>query len=751
MRTSYRPFERELEFTARYCAFAEKSKTERELAVLEYQLAHYFVPLHEGDLLAGRIDRPLITFSPCLEGDGIDKVGYAIDEAACEQLLRQIEGDPAYDEAYLASVREMLAFWRTENTNAKVRRRFPADWAFAVPSDDYIGYRAAIHPIYRLAGLHLDFKKLYRLGLCGLQDELRTLGADAGEEKREFYTACIRMLEYVKAIFSAYAEEVWEMLSTCDDTARREELTKTHRSLVNLTAAPPADFREALQLQVIYMLAGRFVELGRVDEYMQEIYHRSVREGTVTREEAVRLLDNMFTILHEEHGRDTRVIIGGVGRKDPVASDAFADVVLDVLERRRFCFYPQISLRWHAGMNTALYERSLDLLGRGYPFPLLYNDDVNVPSVMRAMDVSRPTAEQYSFFGCGEFMLDRRSIGTPNTALNIAKVLELTLYNGFDPLTGERLGLQTGAFTDETSFEELVQRFKTQIDFFCGAAGAVQEMIYDVCAEEGTFLQASLLLEDCPARGKGFLDGGIRHLGGTVETYGNVTAYDSLVAIRTAVYEEKQLTATRLLQALRTNFTEDEVARQYLRRAPKFGNDDPRADDLAAELHEYICEGIRKQRENTRLDSFLAVVINNSMNVTLGKHVDATPDGRFANDGLSNANNPSNGCDTHGLTALIRSMTKMDTSIHACGNQNLKVSPSLFQNGGAGIQAVVSSFFALGGQQLNLSVVDQAALEDAMQHPEKHGDIIVRVGGFSARFVTLAPEVQRDVLKRTAY
>jgi len=93
----------------------------------------------------------------------------------------------------------------------------------------------------------------------------------------------------------------------------------------------------------------------------------------------------------------------------------------------------------------------------------------------------------------------------------------------------------------------------------------------------------------------------------------------------------------------------------------------------------------------------------------------------------------------------------MDTSIHACGNQNLKVSPSLFQNGGAGIQAVVSSFFALGGQQLNLSVVDQAALEDAMQHPEKHGDIIVRVGGFSARFVTLAPEVQCDVLKRTAY
>lgn len=223
------------------------------------------------------------------------------------------------------------------------------------------------------------------------------------------------------------------------------------------------------------------------------------------------------------------------------------------------------------------------------------------------------------------------------------------------------------------------------------------------------------------------------------------------MAIRTAVYEEKRLTAAHLLHALRTDFAEDEATRQYLRRCPKFGNDDARADDLAAHMHEYICNAIRSQRSHTRLDSFLVVVINNSMNVTLGKHVDATPDGRFAEDCLSNGNNPTNGCDTNGLTALIRSMTKMDPSIHACGNQNLKVSPSLFQNGGVGIRAVVSSFFALGGQQLNLSVVDQAALEEAMEHPEKHGDIIVRVGGFSARFVTLAPEVQRDVLKRTAY
>jgi len=360
-------------------------------------------------------------------------------------------------------------------------------------------------------------------------------------------------------------------------------------------------------------------------------------------------------------------------------------------------------------------------------------------------------AEHYSFFGCGEFMLDRRSIGTPNSALNIAKVLELTLFNGYEPRTEERLGLQTGEFTSKTTFDELVARFKQQMDFFCYAAGQIQDIIYKACAEQATFLQASILLDDCVARGRGFLDGGISHLGGTVETYGNVTAYDSLTAIRTAIYEEGYLTAEALLAALKTDFADNEVLRRRLRHAPKFGNDDPRADDLAAELHEYICQGIRRQKNATSMDSFLVVVINNSMNVTLGLHVGATPDGRHADTLLSNGNNPTNGCDTKGLTALIRSMTKMDTSIHACGNQNLKVSPAMFQLDAAGIKAVISAFFRLGGQQLNLSMVDQAALEDAMIHPEQHEDIIVRVGGFSARFVTLAPDVQQDILHRTAY
>lgn len=747
---SQRLLERELAFTEIYRQYQTADKAVRERHTLTYQILHYFITPQESDLLAGRIDRPFITVSPCLEGDEIDKVGYAIDEASCRERLACIEQDPTYDTAYGNRVRDMIDFWHTECTNAKIRARIAPEYLPLLPSDDYIHFRAALHPIYRVAGLHLDFEKLYRYGLCGLIELVSSYAETATEDARPLYESMAGVLEALREVLRQYAEDTRRRLANCTDSAR-PTLQNMLSALENLQDNPPQNFREALQLQTIYMLASRSVELGRVDNYMSAIYKKSLREGTVTREEAIDLLDNFFSIIEEERGRDTRAIVGGVGRNNPADADEFALLVLDVLERRKFRFYPQVSLRCHTGMNEALYTRALTLLGERYPFPLLYNDDVNVPAVMRAMDVSRKVAEQYSFFGCGEFMLDRLSCGTPNTALNVAKVLESTLFNGYDPLTGEEIGPHTGDYTDDTPFETLVARFKQQLDTFCDASGYFEELLYDVCGEECSLLLASVLQNDCLARGKAVLDGGLWHLGGTVETYGNVTAWDSVAAVKHVVYDQRLLTPQQLLTALKADFVGYEAEQTLLKNAPKFGNDDPFADGIATELHEHLCGSIRRQNTRTRLDSFLAVIINNSMNVTLGQHCGATPDGRRANTYMSNGNNPSNGADKQGITSLIHSLTKMDPSIHACGNQNLKLSAAHFEGDAAGARAVIDTFFQLGGQQLNLSVVNQADLEDAMLHPENHQNLVVRVGGFSARFVTLDPKVQRDVLQRTAY
>lgn len=750
-----RLLERELAFTACYRENQDAPKALRESRCMEEQLSTYFIAPRQEDLIAGRIDRPYVVFAPCLEGDGIDKVGYCIDEANCRRLAEEIRADASYDGEYLRRVEEMIAFWKEENTNTKIRRRFPPFWEGSMGGDDYFAVNAPIHPLYRLAGVNLDFRKLFSLGLAGLKGEALSRAASAAQEQKPFYEGIAHVLDAIRKVILAYREEALRLGREASGTgqAHWREMADT---LLAIADAPPATMRQAIQLQCIYMLSARCVEIGRIDDYMGEFYVRDLAQGRLTREEAAALLNDFFSIIETQCGRDTRVIVGGLGREDAESADAFAMLVMDVLELRKDRFYPQISLRYSREMDQAVYDRALRILSEGSTYPMLYCDDVNIPSVMQAMDVPRSLAQQYSFFGCGEYMLAYHSIGTPNTALNVAKVLELVLHEGINPATGrpcgpKAAGIPVRGLSEISCFEDLMELLMEYLAFFIDLSGGFEELLYQVCNEEACFLQYSALLCDCMGKGRAMLDGGLTHLGGTVETYGNVTLADSMAAIKYVVYDEQAFSLERLVEVLSRNFEGCEEEHRLLLSAPKFGNDHEEADGIARRLHEFICRTIRAQREKRCMDSFLAVLINNNMNVSLGRFVGATPDGRKAAEFLSNGNSPYNGQDREGLTAMLCSMCKMDTAIHAGGNQNLKVSRRMFAGEEPLIKPLLAAFFSMGGQQLNLSVVDQEDLEDAMEHPERHENLVVRVGGFTARFIDLDRKTQQDVLSRTAY
>lgn len=752
-----RILERELEFTKIYRENIGQPKAVRESRCMDAQMATYFVTIQPQDLIAGRISRPYVVFAQCMEGDGIDKTGYCIDVANCEKELKRMKADDSYSREDCMQAEEMIQFWKTENTNTKIRQQFPKSWAGSMGGDDYVHDNAAIHPLYRLAGVNLDFKKLFRLGVCGLRDEALRLAQETQDsEKKNFYEGVASVQESLRRVMGQYTTEAKRLAGQENDRVRQQELLQMAECLEHIQTAPPESMQEAIQLQCLYMLAARAVEIGRIDDYLGEFYRKDLKTGRITHDQAVRLLDNFFTIIETQCGRDTRVIIGGMGREHEKSADEFAMLVMDVLEVRREHFYPQISLRYYKEMNQDIYDRALRILGSGMTFPMLYNDDVNVPAVMRAMDVPRKAAEQYSFFGCGEYMLAVQSIGTPNTALNVAKVLELVLHDGINPATGIlsgplAAGQECKKLQDIICYEELEELLKTYLTFFIEIAGGFEELVYDVDGKEAEFLQLSCLQDDCMTRGRGMLNGGYRYLGGTVETYGNITLSDSMEAIRKVVFEEKRCTLQELVEALDCDFSGKEMLQQALLDAPKFGNDNEEADEIAVRLHEFICQTIRNQKNRTRLDSFLAVLINNNMNVTLGQFTGATPDGRNAHKFLSNGNSPYNGQDKEGLTALILSLTKLDNSIHAGGNQNLKFARSMFEGDLTQIKSVLGTFFDLGGQQVNLSVVCQKDLEDALVHPESHENLVVRVGGFTARFIDLDKKTQQDVLTRTAY
>lgn len=742
--------ERELKFTEIYKQYRNEDKAIREAKVMESQLSTYFINPRESDIIVGRINRPHVVFSPCIEGDGLDKIAYGIDVSSCKQAIDTMRKNSAYDNDYIKECESMIEFWATENTNTKIRNKIPKEWGNTFAKDEYYEDNSVIHPLYRLAGANLDFNKLFKYGIKGLINKSFELRNNCNDESKDFYLGISNVLEAVRGVILRYADTIEQLKSQTTEVNKLETYEKIYNSLINISENPPNTLREAVQLAVIYLLSGRNVEIGRIDNYLGTFYKNDIDNGRITREEATKIIDNFFSIIEEERGRDTRVIIGGRGRTNEEACDIFADVVLDVCELRQLKCYPQISLRFYNGMNPSLYERSLDILSRGNTFPMLYNDDVNIPAVMRAMDVPRDVAEQYSFFGCGEFMLSCKSVAPPDTIYNIAKVIEVALHDGLNPANSNLTGIDV-KITDETTYEELLDIIKANIDLYSGMSGKFQEILYDVCNEESSFLLMSCLMDGCLENGKALLDDGIYHLGGTVETYGNVTAYDSITAIKKVVFDDKKFTLTKLVEMLDVNFVGYERERKLLLNAPKFGNDDDYADDIAVHFHEYVCNSIRNQKNNTRLDSFLVVVINNNMNVGLGRFVGATPDGRLSGEYLSNGNSAYTGCDREGVTALMKSMNKMDPSIHACANQNIKLSQSMFSEHPEVTKSILKTFFDTGAQQINLSVVNQAELEDAMINPEKHENLIVRVGGFTARFIYLDPDTQRDVLMRTAY
>lgn len=749
------PFERELAFTEAYRAHQNDPPAVREYECLKVQIPQSFRPLKniDTDLFEGRIEDALIGFHPIFAGnDEIDKVAYCIREDRCDALLQKMEEEGTYSAEYLGRVRGMLAFWKRENTVSKVQARMTGEMRRSMTGVNFKTESGAAYPLYRIAGVNLDARKLFRLGLPGLIDEIKEKAARPGfEASRPLYDAMAGVLEILRDVCALYAQELDGHAKTCASPARQRELSIMRDSLLHIRDAAPATLHEAIQLLILYMLASGSREIGRLDDFLGDFYMRDLAAGVITRPLAVRMVVNFFDIIEEEFARDTRAIIGGVGRHNVKAADEFALVVLDALDERPFGWQPQVSLRWYRDLDARIYDRALEILGKGRTFPLLYNDEVNVPAVMRAMDVSRNIAEQYSFFGCGEYMIAGKSIGTPNALINVAKALEVTLYNGVDPVTGKEIGLKTGEITDDLNFEEIFSRFSAQIAYFADLCGSFKELVYDVCNEESAFLLVSILTDDCIDRGRAVFDGGIWHLGGTVETYGNITTADSLAALKEIACEQKKLPLTALVNMLDADFEGYEAERQLLLNAHKYGNDCDAADQVAVRMHELVCNAVRRQKDRTRLDSLLVVVINNNANVCIGENTGATPDGRKKGVFLSNGNAAYNGRDHEGVTALMKSMTKLESSIHAGASHNFKFSPALFRGDAAGIKGLLAGFFALGGQQANISVVDQRDLEDAMLHPENHENLIVRVGGYTARFVSLDEHTQRDVLSRTAY
>lgn len=724
-------------YTETHKAASALSKEEREVACLRVLYPALLRSIEPQDLIAGRLDFLPIGFGCVTSVGGVGHYCVFHKLTKFKEQLPQSE-HPRVDALY--------AYWLDHDLKTK--------YCKDALKDDIVGmFIDCDYPLIataRLSGMMLDYRTLMKRGIGGLRSRITALQKEKGDNA--FYRASLECLDLFGTCCDALKEKAQRDLTSAD-AARAADLCRMIDALDKIKSDAPETFYEALQLFWLYALLAGVINYGRMDDVLGTYLKHDFDSGLLNEDEAFRLLRSLWTMI--ENRRTTvngRIITGGRGRRDPEAADTFTRIAMKVAQSCRYV-EPQFTLRMDRNTPEDIFDAALDTIGQGATYPTLYNDDVNVPAVMHAMRVDETTAEQYVPFGCGEFVIQGQSTGTPNTCINLLKLLQISLNGGIDPMDGvdKSDGVALRPAEELTSFEALYAQYKRLLDHYFDLSIAAQKRSYEIMNEEVSFLFTSILMDDCLGRGKALLDGGVRYLGGTNETYGNINASDSLAAIREVVFEKKLTTLPALRDAANAEFEGQEWLRRQLWEAPKYGNDDDRADALANDLFQFVANGIRDRGIAAGMQYYLIVISNNQLNTEWGRRTAASYDGRHKGQFMNPANNPQGGANHSGPTAMLNSLAKFDAGLHGGSVQNIKFTPDFFNNRREVIKQMFRVYFARGGCHLMVTVVDHGVLEDAVKHPENYRDLIVRVSGFSAVFVNLEPDIQKELMSRVLY
>lgn len=724
-------------YTETHKAASALSKEEREVACLRVLYPALLRSIEPQDLIAGRLDFLPIGFGCVTSVGGVGHYCVFHKLTKFKEQLPQSE-HPRVDALY--------AYWLDHDLKTK--------YCKDALKDDIVGmFIDCDYPLIataRLSGMMLDYRTLMKRGIGGLRSRITALQKEKGDNA--FYRASLECLDLFGTCCDALKEKAQRDLTSAD-AARAADLCRMIDALDKIKSDAPETFYEALQLFWLYALLAGVINYGRMDDVLGTYLKHDLDSGLLNEDEAFRLLRSLWTMI--ENRRTTvngRIITGGRGRRDPEAADTFTRIAMKVAQSCRYV-EPQFTLRMDRNTPEDIFDAALDTIGQGATYPTLYNDDVNVPAVMHAMRVDETTAEQYVPFGCGEFVIQGQSTGTPNTCINLLKLLQISLNGGIDPMDGvdKSDGVSLLPAEELTSFDSLYAQYKRLLDHYFDLSIAAQKRSYEIMNEEVSFLFTSILMDDCLGRGKALLDGGVRYLGGTNETYGNINVSDSLAAIREVVFEKKLTTLPALRDVANADFEGQEWLRRQLWEAPKYGNDDDRADSLANDLFQFVADGIRDRGIAAGMQYYLIVISNNQLNTEWGRRTAASYDGRHKGQFMNPANNPQGGANHSGPTAMLNSLAKFDAGLHGGSVQNIKFTPDFFNNRREVIKQMFRVYFARGGCHLMVTVVDHGVLEDAVKHPENYRDLIVRVSGFSAVFVNLEPDIQKELMSRVLY
>lgn len=504
---------------------------------------------------------------------------------------------------------------------------------------------------------------------------------------------------------------------------------------------------------------------GRFDQYIYPFYQKDTADNGITRDAAQELLDCLWvkfaemTVVKEAgtakasntYADFQNLNVGGV-KAD--GSNGVNDISYMCLEAQSALLLPQPQLSCLISSKSP-YEfllKACELARKGTGMPAMFNTDEIVLSLTEK-GKSLEDARNGGINGCVEITGQGNDQMASSGYINLAKCLELALYNGVNMVSGNALGPQTGTPDQLRSIEDVWQAFETQIRHMVNLKHQYDTAAKRVFADSCPALCTSLVVDDCIIKGKDFHNGGSRYSQPMLSGVGTGTVTDAIAAIDHFVFGKGTFSTAEIVQAMKDNFQGHETMRDLLwNKAPKLGNDRDEVDRKAARLLNLFVK-LLKDFTNDRGVPYGADMIPTTAHLPFGVLTAASADGRLAGVPLAEGISPVQGQDLSGPTSVIRSIGKLDHASTVGSLLNMKFTPQTLagENSLKKFAAMIRTYFDFGGHHMQFNVVSQETLLNAQQYPDDHRSLLIRVAGYSDYFVMLSKDVQDEVISRTAH
>jgi formate C-acetyltransferase len=688
--------------------------------------------------------------------DTRDKVSYAVDDEA-----RRIQRE------------EIIPAWKGRSMRDSIFALMDQDWKDAYDAGVFTEFMEQRAPGHTVLGDVIYHKGLLELkaetdAAIGRLDFLKDpLATAKREELRGMAIAADAMMMFAER----YAALARSMAEHEAGSTRAAELLRIADVCSWVPAHAPRTFHEALQAYWFVHL-GIVTELntwdsfcpGRLDQHLEPFYAKGLADGTLTRESAMELLECFWVkfnnqpappkvgVTAAESGTYTDFCNINVGGLRPDGSDGVNDVsylLLDVIDDMHL-LQPSSNIQLSRKSPDRFLRLAAAIIREGWGQPSVFNADMVVQELLR-QGKSVVDARMGGTSGCVETGAFGHEAYILTGYLNLPKILEVTLHDGLDPRTGKVIGVRTGDPRTFASYDQLFEAFAAQLHYFVDIKVRGNNVIERLYAERMPAPFLSLFVEDCIARGRDYNDGGPRYNSTYIQITAPGSCTDSLSALKAHVYDQRDLTMDEVLQAVDADFVGHEKTRLLLwNRSPKYGNDDPAADDILAQLFDAVFNEI-DGRPNTKGGTCRVNFLSTTCHVYFGSVTGAMPDGRRAWQPLSDGISPAQGADHNGPTAVVRSAARLDHGRTGGTLLNQKFVPALLE-GDKGLDALahlIRSYFKMDGHHIQFNVVTAATLRAAQAEPDKYRDLIVRVAGYSDYFCDLTPALQEEIIART--